>query len=99
MSKPRNKGRGTGSSPSGNNGDGSPDPTSLQALLAPETDPSRNDPLIEKARQIIAETPEIRPERVDPLQEAVEQGTYEVDARKVANSLITKLIQDPDTPV
>jgi len=52
----------------------------------------RNDKLMEQVRQIIAETPEVRPEKVEPLQEAVANGTYEIDARKLANSLITKLI-------
>jgi negative regulator of flagellin synthesis FlgM len=53
-----------------------------------------NDKLIEQIRQIIAATPEVRPEKVEPLREAVASGTYEIDARKVANSLITKLILD-----
>jgi len=52
----------------------------------------RHDKLMEQVRQIIAATPEIRPEKVEPLQEAVANGTYEIDARKLANSLITKLI-------
>jgi len=52
----------------------------------------RNDKLMEQVRQIIAETPEVRPEKVEPLREAVASGTYEIDARKLANSLITKLI-------
>jgi flagellar biosynthesis anti-sigma factor FlgM len=52
----------------------------------------RNDKLMEQVRQIIAATPEIRPEKVEPLQEAVANGTYEIDARKLANSLISKLI-------
>ena len=99
MSKPHTKGPGTGSRPTGNNGNGKAAPASLQARPARAADPGRNEPLIEKVRQIIEETPEIRSERVGPLQEAVAQGTYEIDARKVANSLITKLIQDPDTPV
>jgi len=45
-----------------------------------------------QVRQIIAETPEVRPEKVEPLQEALANGTYEVDARKLANALISKLI-------
>ncbi len=53
-----------------------------------------NAKLIERVRQIIAETPEIRPEKVGPLLEAVEQGTYDIDVRKLANILITKLILD-----
>jgi flagellar biosynthesis anti-sigma factor FlgM len=55
----------------------------------------RNDKLMEQVRQIIAETPEVRPEKVEPLQEAVANGTYEIDARKLANCLITKIILDP----
>ena len=82
-----------------NKNPGAEAPASLPTRPAPAADPSRNDPVIEKIRQIIAATPEIRSERVGPLQEAVKQGTYELDARKVANSLITKLIQDPDIPV
>jgi len=53
-----------------------------------------NAKLIEHVRQIISETPEIRPEKVGPLQEAVEQGTYGIDVRKLANILITKLFLD-----
>jgi flagellar biosynthesis anti-sigma factor FlgM len=52
----------------------------------------RHDKLMEQVRQIIAATPEVRPEKVEPLQEAVANGTYEIDARKLAKSLITKLI-------
>ena len=52
----------------------------------------RDDKLIEQVRQIIAATPEVRPEKVDPLREAVASATYEIDARKLANSLITKII-------
>ncbi len=51
-----------------------------------------NAKLIERVRQIVAETPEIRPEKVGPLLEAVAQGTYEIDVRKLANILITKLL-------
>ena len=54
----------------------------------------RNDKLIEQIRQIIADAPEVRPEKVEPLREAVASGTYEIDARKLANSLITKIILD-----
>ena len=55
----------------------------------------RNDQLIEQVHQIIAATPEVRPEKVEPLREAVKQGAYEIDARKLANCLIAKLFLDP----
>jgi flagellar biosynthesis anti-sigma factor FlgM len=53
---------------------------------------ARNNNLIDQVRQIIEATPEVRPERVGPLKEAVEQGTYEIDARKLANIFIAELI-------
>jgi len=55
----------------------------------------RNDALIEQVRQVIAATPEVRPEKVEPLRKAVEQGAYEIDARKLANCLIAKLFLEP----
>ena len=58
----------------------------------------RDANLIEQVRQIISATPEIRPEKVEPLREAVASGTYEIDARKLANCLITKIIWNPDLP-
>jgi anti-sigma28 factor (negative regulator of flagellin synthesis) len=54
----------------------------------------KDELLIEQVRQIVAATPEVRPEKVGPLQEAVASGTYEIDARKLANCLITKIILD-----
>jgi flagellar biosynthesis anti-sigma factor FlgM len=53
---------------------------------------ARNSKLIEQVRQIIAAAPEVRAEKVAPLLEAVAAGTYEIDARKVANRLITELL-------
>jgi flagellar biosynthesis anti-sigma factor FlgM len=53
---------------------------------------ARNNKLIEQVRQIIAATPEVRPEKVGPLKEAVAAGTYEIDARKLANIFIAELI-------
>jgi anti-sigma28 factor (negative regulator of flagellin synthesis) len=57
-------------------------------------DLQKDEKLIEQIRQIIAETPEVRLEKVGPLGEAVASGTYEIDARKLANCLITKIILD-----
>src|SRR5450830_1796867 len=90
--KPKKKGPGTGTSPDKQNGNGA-ETWSCCWPPGPE-DPNLqgNDKLIEQVRQIIAATPEIRPEKVEALREAVEQGTYEIDARKLANCLIASLI-------
>jgi flagellar biosynthesis anti-sigma factor FlgM len=57
-------------------------------------DLQKDEKLIEQIRQNIAEAPEVRPEKVAPLREAVASGTYEIDARKLANRLIAKIILD-----
>jgi flagellar biosynthesis anti-sigma factor FlgM len=91
MKKPKKKGPGTGAPPGSDNRQNSsccPPPRSGAPNL------QRDEKLIEQVRQIIAETREVRPEKVAPLREAVESGTYEVDARKLANCLITKIILD-----
>jgi flagellar biosynthesis anti-sigma factor FlgM len=50
--------------------------------------------LMQKASQVIADTPDVRDEKVQPLQEAVDQGTYGVDPQKVANSMIANLLME-----
>ena len=44
--------------------------------------------LIEKAREVVYQTPEVRPEKVARLKEAIEQGTYKIDSRKLAEIII-----------
>ena len=48
--------------------------------------------LMQKASEVVYQTPEVRPEKVAALQESVKQGTYEVDSQKVANSLIKEIL-------
>jgi flagellar biosynthesis anti-sigma factor FlgM len=101
MDKPHNQRPERSLPPANNNGNGLKEPEPLLPPSAPSppsakrADATGNDELIEQVRQIIAEAPEIRPEKVGPLKEAVDQGTYEIDTRKLANALITKLILDP----
>lgn len=49
--------------------------------------------LMQKAGQAISEAPDVRPEKVGPIAEAVQQGAYQVNSTKVANSMITNMIQ------
>ena len=71
--------------------------------------PSRDDPvaaeplpledaekatLMDQARQVIYQTPDVRRDKVASLKEAVEQGTYDIDSRRLANKIIAKLIVD-----
>jgi flagellar biosynthesis anti-sigma factor FlgM len=92
--KPKKQGPGTVAPPDKRNGNGA-ETWSCGRPPGPE-DPNLqgNDKLIEQVRQIVAATLEVRPEKVEPLRQAVEQGTYEIDARKLANCLITKIILD-----
>lgn len=53
---------------------------------------SQESRLMQKASQVIAQTPEVRLDKIKPIAEAVQQNTYQVDSRKVANSLIASHI-------
>ncbi len=44
--------------------------------------------LIHKAREVVYQTSEVRPEKVARLKEAIEQGVYEIDSRKLADIII-----------
>jgi negative regulator of flagellin synthesis FlgM len=50
--------------------------------------------LMQKASEVVYQTPEVRPEKVSALQESVQSGAYEVDSLQVANRLITEIIQE-----
>ncbi len=50
--------------------------------------------LMQKASQIVAQTPEVRSDKVAPLQEAVQQSSYSVNSQKVANSMISDMIME-----
>ena len=94
MKKPKKQGPGTGAPPDKQNGNGAQAWSCGWPPGPGDPNLQRHDKLIEQVRQIVAATPEVRPEKVEPLREAVEQGTYEIDARKVANCLIAKIILD-----
>jgi flagellar biosynthesis anti-sigma factor FlgM len=87
-------GPGTGAPPAQKNGNSAQTRSCGRPPGPGDPNLQRNETLIEQVHQIIAATPEVRPEKVEPLREAVEQGTYEIDARKLANCLITKVILD-----
>jgi negative regulator of flagellin synthesis FlgM len=91
MKKAKKPGRRSGppSTAKGRNPGTGPDPLSTPAGSA---ELLGNEPLMDQVRKIVAETPEVRPEKVEALQEAVAEGDYEVDARKVANRLIGELL-------
>ena len=90
--KPKKQAPGTDVPPANHNGNGTPDWSRCCPRWPGAPNLQRNDKLIEQIRQIIAEAPEVRPEKVEPLREAVASGTYEIDARKIVNRLITKII-------
>ncbi|MBM4301796.1 MAG: flagellar biosynthesis anti-sigma factor FlgM [Deltaproteobacteria bacterium] len=92
MKKPKKPGPGKDAPPGNHHGNGAPNWGRCCPRWPGASNLQRNEKLMEQVRQIIAATSEVRPEKVEPLQEAVASGTYEIDARKLANSLITKII-------
>jgi len=93
--KPKSQGPGTGAPPDKRNGNSAETWSCCWPPGPGDPNLQKNDQLIEQVRQIVAATPEVRPEKVEPLRQAVEQGTYEIDARKLANCLIAKLFLEP----
>ena len=49
---------------------------------------------IQLAEEAVAAEPDIRTEKVDPIKQKVAEGTYEVNAEKVAESLIGATISE-----
>jgi flagellar biosynthesis anti-sigma factor FlgM len=92
MKKSKKQGPGNDAPPAKRNRKGTQNGSGCCPPRPGASDLQRNDKLMDQVRQIIAETPEVRADKVEPLQEAVASGTYEIDARKLANCLITKLI-------
>ena len=90
--KPKSQGPETGVPPDNHKGNGTPNRGRRCPRWPGAPNVQRNDKLIEQIRQIIADTPEVRTEKVEPLLEAVASGTYEIEARKLANCLIAELI-------
>jgi len=50
--------------------------------------------LMQKAADIISQTPDVRQDKVDSLQQAINQGTYSSDTQKVANSVIANMLME-----
>ena len=79
---------------------GPPEPTDAEQPRPDAPGPQADDSpptkarLIQQARQIVEQTPEVRPEKVSSLKEAVRQGTYRINARRLANILIAKLFTE-----
>lgn len=77
-----------------------PEPTGAQDPRSPTPGPEAADHpptkarLIQKARQIVDQTPEVRPEKVATLKEAIRQGAYRLNPRRLANILIAKLFTE-----
>ncbi len=50
--------------------------------------------LMQKAADVIGQTPNIRQDKVESIQQAVNQGTYSADTQKVANSIIANMLME-----
>ena len=49
---------------------------------------------MEKAQEIIDQTPEVRAEKVKALKAAVEQGAYQIDSRRLAHIILAILLAE-----
>lgn len=49
---------------------------------------------VQKAQEILQQTPSVRAEKVQALKEQIERGEYQVDPYKVADEMLVSLISD-----
>ncbi|MDI6789973.1 MAG: flagellar biosynthesis anti-sigma factor FlgM [Thermodesulfobacteriota bacterium] len=49
---------------------------------------------IQKIQEVLKNTPDVRAEKVQELKSKIESGQYRVDAREIANKMVSNLIQD-----
>ena len=49
---------------------------------------------VQKAREILQQTPAVRTDRVEALRQQVERGEYQVDSQQVAGKMLMSLISD-----
>jgi len=47
----------------------------------------------QKIHQTLKETPDIRAEKVKELKQAIEEGTYKIDAQKIAEKMIIESLE------
>ena len=66
-------------------------PDSVSSAETPEAGADSLEGLKRLAREVVYQTPEVRPDKVARLQEAIDQGTYEIDSAKLAEILIEEL--------
>lgn len=50
-----------------------------------------------KMQELLQEAPEVRADRVDELKRRIDDGSYEVDAHKVADKMLQSLLSDHGT--
>jgi len=63
-------------------------------LPADRVDLSASSQDVQKARQVLENTPSVRAERVQALKAQIERGEYEVDPYKVADKMLLSLLSD-----
>jgi flagellar biosynthesis anti-sigma factor FlgM len=68
-------------------------PGTTPGVPRPAMDPGEQERLAALARLVIDQAPDLQKDKVARLKEAVKQGAYKVDARKVANALIAELLR------
>ncbi|OPX19436.1 MAG: flagellar biosynthesis anti-sigma factor FlgM [Desulfobacca sp. 4484_104] len=55
---------------------------------------SRESKLLQKASEVITQTPEIRAEKVQTISQAIQENSYQVDSHKIANAIIANAIME-----
>jgi len=55
---------------------------------------SRKLRLVQKASEVIAQTPEVRTEKLQTIRQAIQDNSYQIDSHKVADAIIAHAIME-----
>jgi negative regulator of flagellin synthesis FlgM len=68
--------------------------TGITSTLTEKVDLSAKAKDIQKIKQIVEQTPDVRADKVQALKHQIETGNYQVDAAKVAENLVKQSLID-----
>ena len=76
--------------------EGGPEGTGPSA--ADTVDLSSNSRDVQKMKEILAQTPETRMEMIESLKKQIDEGTYQVDSRDIADKMLDELLSENQLP-
>lgn len=73
---------------------GSPTSSASKAPQGDRVELSAGSQEVQKAKEVLAQTPAVRADRVQELKQQIERGEYQVDPHKIADKMMASLLSE-----